>query len=226
MPSDRLLVFARRPAPGRVKTRLCPPCTPAQAAAVYDACLRDVIVAAARERATVELRYDAEPGAADYFAAEYPLLRGAAQAGGDLGERMADAFGSAFAAGAERVVLIGSDSPTLPDGVHGAAFQHLADGDAVLGPTVDGGYYLVGIAAGAWPRASTLFDQVPWSTRDVYAVTLERAASAGLALRVLPGWYDIDVADDLRRAAGDAARDSHLGRWLRSAEAERLLGGA
>jgi uncharacterized protein len=225
MPCDRLLIFARRPVPGRVKTRLCPPCSPEQAAAVYDACLRDVIAAAARARAAVEVRYDAEPGAADYFAAEYPLLRRSAQAAGDLGERMADAFDGAFAAGARRVVLIGSDSPTLPDGVHGAAFQHLEDGDAVLGPTTDGGYYLVGIAAGAWPRASRLFEQVPWSTPDVYTVTLERAAAVGLALRVLPGWYDIDVAGDLRRAASDAALGSHLGRWLRGAEADRLLAG-
>jgi uncharacterized protein len=223
MPADRLLIFARQPVPGRVKTRLSPPLTPVQAAALYDACVRDVIAAAARGRARVELWHDGAPGAADHFTGAFPHLHVEAQAPGDLGARMKDAFARAFAELAQRVVIVGSDAPTLPEPVLGAAFDHLHDAEAVIGPTIDGGYYLIGLAAGAWPRAARLFDGVAWSSDSVYAVTLERAAEAVLALRVLPGWYDIDHADDVRRAGRDAAPDSHVGRWLATPDAAGWL---
>jgi uncharacterized protein len=222
MPADRLLVFGRRPAAGRVKTRLSPPLPPDEAAAVYEACLRDVITHAARERASVELWY-AEDGqgddAAAYFAREYPHVRREPQAAGDLGERMRSAFERSFADGATRVVIIGSDAPTVPESVYGAALDDLHEADAVIAPTVDGGYYLIGLAAAAWPRAERVFLGVPWSTERVFPITVERAAEAGLDLRVLPGWYDIDVAADLRRAQADVRPESHLARWLSGAHA-------
>lgn len=254
--SDRLIVFARRPEAGRVKTRLTPPLSPDAAAEVYEACLRDVLALAAAERARIEIWFeeyagpdaaagsgrgaagagtsptqpagDARPGrtaggSEAYFAREFPVVPLVRQAKGDLGERMADAFDRSFAAGAGRVLLLGSDSPTLPPDTLHAAFDHLLDAEGVLGPALDGGYYLVGLRREAWPAAAGLFREVPWSTPDVLRVTALRAAEAGLALRTLPGWYDIDRPEDLARARVDAPPDSHLARWLAGPEGERYI---
>jgi uncharacterized protein len=223
MPADRLLVFARRPAAGRVKTRLTPPLAPADAASVYEACLRDVIATAARERARVELWYDPESDAEAYFAGGFRHLYRQPQAHGDLGQRMADAFARSFDDGAARAVIVGSDVPTLSETAYGAAFDHLHEAAAVIGPALDGGYYLIGLAADAWPRGRRLFEQITWSDTGVYAATIDRAVDAGLELRVLPGWYDVDRPDDLRRARADALAESHLGRLLRSPDLAQQL---
>jgi rSAM/selenodomain-associated transferase 1 len=225
MSSDRLLIFAKPPRAGRVKTRLSPPLPPAEAAAVYEASLRDVIALAARERGRVEVWHAGGARGERWFAREFPHILLREQAAGDLGERLCDAFARSFADGAQRVVVIGSDAPTLPDPVLTSAFEDLgeADADVVVGPTLDGGYYLIGLRAVAWPRAGRLFGGVPWSTDTVFQRTLERAHAAGLAVRVLPGWYDVDRPDDLRRARADAAPGSHLGRWLAGEAADRYL---
>jgi uncharacterized protein len=223
MAADRLLIFGRRPAAGRVKTRLTPPLPPDEAAALYEACLRDVIAHAARQRGQVELWYDAEAGADAYFAAAFPHLVCRPQRAGDLGDRLADAFDRSFADGAERVVIIGSDAPTAPDSVYGAAFDALHEAVAALAPALDGGYYLIGLAASVWPAGQRLFRAVPWSSAEVFALTLDRAAEAGLEVRVLPGWYDIDRAEDLERARADLEADSHLARWLLAAHRAGLL---
>jgi uncharacterized protein len=225
MAADRLLIFGRRPAAGRVKTRLTPPLPPDEAAAVYEACLRDVIARAARERGQVELWYDAEPGAAAYFDAEFAHLVCRPQSDGDLGARLADAFARSFEDGAARVVIVGSDAPTVPETIYGAAFDDLHDAHAVIAPALDGGYYLIGVAAAGWPSAERLFRAVPWSTDAVFAQTALRAAEAGLDMRVLPGWYDIDRPEDLDRARADLEPDSHLARWLAAAYEAGLLPG-
>lgn len=213
MLTDRIIVFAKRPAAGQVKTRLTPPLPPDEAAAVYEACMRDVIVLAARQRAQVELWYYDEPAAAAYFETELPHLPLRAQSDGDLGARMHDALQRSFADGAECVVVIGTDAPTLPESVLNAAIEDLHEVDVVLGPCVDGGYYLIGLRAGVAGRAAALFDGITWSGPTVYRDTLSRIRRAQLEVRVLPGWYDVDTIDDLRQALGDAAPDSHLARW-------------
>ena len=213
MAADRILVFARRPAAGRVKTRLTPPLPPDEAACVYEACLRDVIALAARQRAQVEIWYDDEPSAAAYFANELPHLGAIAQAGDSLGAKMKDAFERSFADNAERVIIIGTDSPTLPETFLNTAFDDLHESDAVIGPSLDGGYYLIGLRTSAWPKARKLFDHVRWSEPDVFRTTIERIELIGLSSRVQPGWYDIDTVDDLRQALRDAAEESNLCRW-------------
>ena len=225
MAADRILVFAKRPAAGRVKTRLTPPLPPDEAASVYEACLRDVIALAARQRGRVEIWYDSDPGAAAYFASELHHLRAAAQATGDLGFRMQDAFSRSFDDGAERVIIIGSDSPTLPETVLNAAFDDLHEVDVAIGPSVDGGYYLIGTRADAWPRARALFDGITWSSADVFRGTVGRIVELQLTSRVLPGWYDVDTVEDLRQAIRDAAQDSNLCRWAERPEALRFLNG-
>lgn len=223
MAADRILVFAKRPAAGRVKTRLTPPLPPDEAANVYEACLRDVIALAARQRAQVELWCVDEEHARTWFEKEMPNLPVMAQAAGDLGVKMLDAFERSFADGAERVVIIGSDIPTLPEAVVNAAFDDLHETDVAIGPTVDGGYYLIGMRAEARAKAHVLFERIVWSQPDVFRSTLGRIENAGLSSRVLPGWYDVDTIDDLRQALADAHSESHLCRWAERSESVHFL---
>jgi rSAM/selenodomain-associated transferase 1 len=214
MPSDRLLIFAKPPVAGVVKTRLSPALPAAEAARVYEACLRDVIALATRERGRVEVWHSGGVRAGRFFARAFPHVVRRAQGRGGLGTRMADAFGRSFADGGERVVLMGSDSPTLPDALLTSAFHELREAGGVIGPTLDGGYYLIGLCRAVWPEAAVIFEGMRWSTPEVLAATLERTLQAGLDVRLLPAWYDVDVPADLVRARADAAGDSHLGRWL------------
>uniref|UniRef100_UPI0026367E0D TIGR04282 family arsenosugar biosynthesis glycosyltransferase n=1 Tax=Geobacter sp. TaxID=46610 RepID=UPI0026367E0D len=114
-----------------------------------------------------------------------------------LGERMAGAFRRAFDRGCRRVAIIGTDSPDLPLAFIGWAYELLADPavDAVFGPSEDGGYYLLALKR----FHPALFAGIPWSTDKVLELSLARAAEAGLATALLPPWYDVDTADDLRR---------------------------
>jgi rSAM/selenodomain-associated transferase 1 len=223
MAADRILVFAKRPAAGRVKTRLTPPLPPDEAASVYEACLRDVIALAARQRAQVEVWYADDAAAASYFETELPHLVSHAQVNGDLGAKMKDAFERSFNDNAERVIIIGTDSPTLPETFLNTAFDDLHESDVVIGPSLDGGYYLIGCRAEAWPKARKLFDHVAWSEPGVFRATVDRIELIGLSSRVQPGWYDIDTVEDLRQALQDAAEDSNLGRWAARPESLTFL---
>jgi len=206
-----------------VKTRLSPPLPPDEAAVVYEACLRDVLALAARERGRLELWLAGGNAARAYFAQAYPLVASALQCPGDLGARLEDAFRRSFDDGAERVLVLGSDAPTLPESNLHDAFDFLEEAPVVLGPALDGGYYLVALRRDAWPAAASLFRDIPWSTSGVLRATGEHAAAAGLELRLLPAWYDIDRAEDLARARADAPPGSHLARWLDGPEGERYI---
>ena len=222
MGSDtKLLIFTRAPVPGLAKTRLCPPLSPTQAAAVHEASLRDVVAMTLRSTADTELRYAESPAAADFFDRDFPHLRAAPQSGGDLGRRMASALDDAFGRGADRVLILGSDAPTLPDRALAEAVDRR--GTVSLGPADDGGYYLVGLDRSMWPRARPMFRGIPWSTRAVLAVTRERLTRIGLRVELLRRWYDIDRIEDLRTAADHAAPGSHLADLLRRDEFARLV---
>lgn len=125
------------------------------------------------------------------------------QGTGSLGDRLARAFRGAFADGASRVVAIGADSPTLPKGHVDAAFAALRDGaDAALADSEDGGYVAIGTAG---PHTD-LFRAVPWGGSGVARATRANAERAGIELRTLPGWYDVDDADGLERLRDRARR--------------------
>jgi uncharacterized protein len=210
-----LIIFAKAPGPGRVKTRLCPPLRPEEASAVHEASLRDVVRTARQAHDDVRLRYDDAPGSADYFAAAFPDLAHETQGDGDLGRRLEAAFDDAFTNGAAAAIM-GSDSPTLPVAVLKAGVQALREHDVVLGPTPDGGYYFIGVRDRAWPRARRMLDDIPWSTDRVFSETLARLADAVPDVRILPPWYDIDRIEDLRLAAAHARPGSHLAELLAS----------
>lgn len=214
--SRRLLIFTKGPAPGRVKTRLVPPCTPEQAARVHAAALLDTVEGASRgaEGAALELWIAGGPEALAAVARLVPGRRTQAQSEGDLGARLADAFARSFAEGAERVLILGSDHPTLPPERVRAAFRALSRPVVVLGPSRDGGYYAVGLRRESWPAARAIFDGIPWSSPEVLAATATQARRLGFEAALLEEWYDVDDADDLERARRDATPGSALTRLL------------
>jgi rSAM/selenodomain-associated transferase 1 len=201
MPEDfkkALIIFAKRPAAGKVKTRLTPPLLPEEAAELYRCMLGDTLAKAARlDDLDRYLFYEEEAGAATYFSGIAGGMTFLPQQGSDLGERMAAAFRRLFAEGYGVVAIIGTDSPDLPPEFVREAYRMLESGsaDVVFGPSEDGGYYLLAMKQ----LHEGLFRDVPWSSDDVLHKSLEHAAAAGLRVTLLPVWHDVDTADDLRR---------------------------
>ncbi len=194
-----LLIFARKPIPGKVKTRLVPPFSPEQAAELYGCMLGDVLAKTANHPAVKGrfLCYENTDEAREYFVGQSRGMIFLPQLGVDLGEKMAEAFRSVFALGYGAAVVIGTDAPDLPVNFIEMAFRRLEDGDcdAVYGPCEDGGYYLLGMKKLCCP----LFRDVPWSTGRVLEVSLQRAGEAGITVSLLPLWHDVDTAADLER---------------------------
>ncbi|WP_460677580.1 TIGR04282 family arsenosugar biosynthesis glycosyltransferase [Hymenobacter coalescens] len=190
---DHLLIFARYPELGRVKTRLAAELGPDAALAAYRQLLYHTQAAVRPLTAGRTLWLAAPPPPA-----AGPLWPGVPQrvqpAAADLGQRMAHAFEDAFAGGAQRVVIIGTDCPGLSTALLERAFQELHTHDVVLGPAHDGGYYLLGLRA---PQPA-LFAGIAWSTEAVLRDTLAIAARQHLAVAQLPTLRDVDTAADWR----------------------------
>jgi len=208
-----IAVMAKASLPGKTKTRLVPPLTFAEAAAFNTAFLKDVAanMAAAGQAAPIDpyMAYG-PPGAEDFFATNLPAV-GLIEAWHDnFGDCLFAAIAALLARGHAGAVVLNSDSPTLPTALLVETAQLLAQpGDrAVLGPSRDGGYYLLGLTA---PHRR-LFQDVAWSTATVAQQTLDRAAEIGLDVHVLPEWYDVDdlvslqmLRDELDAGRGTAA---------------------
>ncbi|MBB4602280.1 hypothetical protein HNQ93_002151 [Hymenobacter luteus] len=192
--SDRhLLLFARRPELGRVKTRLAADLGDEAALAVYRRLLAHTQAVAAPVAAhrTVWL---AEAGPAADLSDEWGGYEQQPQPPGDLGQKMQAAFAQSFARGAAAVVIIGTDCPGLTTAHLTAAFRALETHDVVLGPATDGGYYLLGMKQ-LWPD---LFQNKAWSTETVRAATEADVQRLKLSLCLLPELRDVDTAADLR----------------------------
>ncbi len=216
MADDELIVvFAKPPVPGEVKTRLLPIFTAEQAAEFHLAALSDVVAAARRTGQRLELHVAGTAEARSEFQALYPGLTVLTQSEGELGARFAGAFQGAFDRGFARALIVGSDHPTLPSRHLTVALELLCDVDLVFGPSRDGGYYAVGARRSCWPAASAVFAGIPWSTGAVLQTSLERTRSAGLSFALAPEWYDVDRPEDLASLGRDAAADSTSLRFLR-----------
>ncbi|SNC64584.1 hypothetical protein SAMN06265337_1109 [Hymenobacter gelipurpurascens] len=189
---EDLLVFARYPELGKVKTRLAAGIGPEQALQVYRELLAHTQAVAA-PLAVRKWLWLAEAGPAadrsDTWAGYQPLP----QPAGDLGHRMQTAFAHSFAKGAAAAVIIGTDCPGLTTAHLEQAYTALHTHDVVLGPATDGGYYLLGMKV-VWP---TLFENKPWSTSAVLSETLAAAKLVGLQVHLLPELRDVDTAEDL-----------------------------
>ncbi len=194
---EALIVMGKVPRAGKVKTRLSPRLSPESACALYAALLADTVREIGRLRAPEKYLFHSPPSAGRSFAGphfrEFRLLP---QRGGDLGERMAHAVRVAARRGASLAVVVGADCPALSAGRLREAFRELRDGaDAVLGPTVDGGFYLVGIPADRPLPVSGVAWSTPTALRDVLADCRAR----GLSFSLLPTAFDVDTPTDLER---------------------------
>ena len=235
-------IMCKAPLAGACKTRLCPPLTAREAAELSGCFIADVATIidgvcaeGGIEGAAVYTPADARDAFAGLLPSRLPML---AQRGAGLGERLLHATETLLSDGCGGVCLINADGPTLPAALlrrAAAALRRPGDG-IVLGPAIDGGYYLIGLK-----RAhAALFEGVAWSTGQVLAQTLARAAGLGVALTLLPTWYDVDDLGSLQLllhelfgagnplAAGDvvgspAARSrAYLAQLLRAPDAARL----
>lgn len=200
-----LVIFAKAPIEGQVKTRLCPPLTLAQATELARCFLVDTV-----ERACalpeVQVYMAIIPADSEaVFRALLPFpVKYIAQRGNSLGERELNIFLDLQQNEASRIVLIGSDIPTLPTAHLQEAFAQLEDThcDAVFGPSNDGGYYLVGMGE-AHPA---LFKDITWSTPTVMSETLAQARRHNLNIVLVPQWYDVDDAQDLQHLVAELTR--------------------
>jgi rSAM/selenodomain-associated transferase 1 len=199
-------VFAKWPVPGAVKTRLAAETSPEWAARVATAFLHDTLDRLATVEARRVLAF-APADAGPYFA---ELVRGrfevTPQGDGDLGQRMAAFFREQLEAGARRVVLVGTDSPTLPPEVVQTAFGTLKYADLVLGPATDGGYYLIGCRQ----SIPGIFEGIAWGGPHVLSDTVARLPES-CRLAVLPPWYDVDTLVDWFALCGHVAAERRAG---------------
>lgn len=196
-PKNLLIVYARQPEPGKVKTRLSAAIGTESACDIY---LRfmDTLMDRIAILPDIHIRIDYEPDTAqaqEYFHAHYPNAHLSAQTPGDLGERMLQSFHEGFSEGYAKVCLIGTDIPDVPMQHITQAYQLLDSHDLVLGPSRDGGYYLIAMKA----AHRELFDGFRWSTGSVLDETLDRAREAALDTALVPPWDDVDDIEGLER---------------------------
>ena len=190
----QLAVFVRPPEAGTVKTRLAAELGEDGAAALYRAFVEDTIAICSRVREAGRVDLALWTSGHSALVSEWAERLGTSaelQPEGDLGQRLSKAFEEGLRR-YERVVVIGSDMPTLPIDLIGAAFEALEKNRLLLGPAHDGGYY----AIGASKRRQPSFDGVRWSTSTAFADTI--AANRATPAAVLPPWYDIDEPQDLK----------------------------
>jgi uncharacterized protein len=196
--ANALAIMAKAPLPGTVKTRLVPPLTAEQAAELYRALLVDQFEQLNQVDSATRYVFYAPAGAEEVlrelggFGYTYQ-----AQSDGDLGARMEQVFAMLWRLGHRNIVLIGSDLPALPLQILNDAFMRLARKEVrvVLGPSRDGGYYLIGMNQ----LAPEIFDNMTWSHDRVLADTTVRLDGLGLSYSMLPTWFDLDVAEDFQQ---------------------------
>lgn len=194
-----LIVFAKHPIPNQVKTRLIPAVSPEQAASLYSAFLIDWCETLS-ELSNVDVVIAYTPAESQ---SELQTLLGEdvayiPQVGIDLGERLTSASEWGFENRYNKIILVGSDSPTLPISYVFQAVVALDTRDVVIGPSVDGGYYLIGFSTkNHTTTVSSVFEDIAWSTANVFQQTVERIHAIDATLKLLPPWYDVDTPDDL-----------------------------
>ena len=220
-----VIVFAKNPVPNQVKTRLLPTLSPEQAATLYTAFLTDWCETLA-ELSGVDLIIAYTPPEAE---SDLRALIGKdaiyiLQMGNDLGERLTSATEWAAEYGYTKILLVGSDSPTLPISYILEALTLLDTRDVVIGPSTDGGYYLIGFsAANVSTTAPSVFEDIAWSTADVFQQTVARIRSVKATVGLLPPWYDIDTVEDLAFLHAHISAMRLAGETLQAVRTESLL---
>ena len=195
--SERLIIFGRYPVPGRTKTRLIPFLGAARAADFQRELTEKTLKTdrSLAQRRSLDLEFCVEGGSAAKLRRWLgPDLIVSEQSSGDLGERMKGAFLEAFRQGAQRVVLHGTDIPGLTTQHVDKAFDALKSHGLVLGPSTDGGYWLIGLT-----KPAALFDSMEWGTSSVFDKTVAGARRQGLSVHVLSPLTDMDTAEAVRQ---------------------------
>ncbi len=194
-----LTIMTKVPRPGEVKTRLTPPLTPAEAANLNRCFLQDTAAAISFAGDNTQgigcyMPVGAELAYQKILPHDFLLIP---QRGATFGERLRNAVPDLLGVGFATVCLIDSDSPTVPPAIFTEAARELAQSHekVVLGPSEDGGYYLIGLKA----ERPQLFQQIDWSSEQVLEQTLTRADELGLETYLLPTWYDVDDCKGLQR---------------------------
>jgi hypothetical protein len=195
--AEILAVFARAPELGRVKTRLCPPLTADEAVRLHRALVEDTLdhLGKLERKDLSRVLLLSRPL---LQATDLDVPRGwtvGIQSPGDLGAKLSSFFYGAFRREAQRVVVLGSDSPTLPLEIVGDAYEDLRHVDVTLGPAADGGYYLIGSRL----YVPDLFHGISWGTEHVLRQTKDTLERLGHRYRVLAPWYDVDRPRDLEK---------------------------
>lgn len=197
-----ILLFVKLPQPGQVKTRLAAAVGAGEAANIYEQLVARVLQRLPKSGRLI-IMFDPPDRAreisawiAKLCADHHPEFL--AQAIGDLGTRLEHAFAHAFASGCQQVVVVGSDCVELSAETFAETRCALETHDCAIGPTFDGGYYLLALKE----PCPALFAEIPWSTEFVFAQTIARARAAGLSVYELPRLHDVDTLEDWHRARG------------------------
>lgn len=210
MNEDRcLIMFAKYPEKGKVKTRLCQSWDKEMVVRLYRAFIADLLARLSRGDYGFRIACHPQERMADFcreFGETFSYLP---QTGADLGEKMHNAFKKCFSEGFQAVVVIGSDSPDLPPRIVNEAFAALEKGGAVIGPSCDGGYYLIGFSRESFTPAA--FDDMGWGTDSVGKTTVDILKNAGIHVHVLPAWRDIDRPEDVVALINDSAKTGFSG---------------
>jgi rSAM/selenodomain-associated transferase 1 len=211
-----IILFVKYPEPGKVKQRLTPPLPSEVASELYRNFILDHLITLGRLSVTLRIYFtpaSSEQQFRTLLGEERSLLP---QEGADLGERMKNAFLDVFSEGFERAVLMGSDLPDLPGRIIRDALLSLDTYGSVVGPSQDGGYYLIGFRKSTFtPEA---FDSMPWSTDTVLESTLYILDQHHRTVYMLEYWNDIDTFENLKsllhRSANSTFAHSHTMRYL------------
>ncbi len=196
-----LVIFVKYPEKGKVKSRLVLGDDDGYVADLYHCFIEDLLERVSSGNYRFLIAFDPpekETAFAELFGKNFSYMP---QTGADLGKRMHNAFTACFAEGFQSVVLIGSDSPDLPREIIEKAFGLLESYEVVIGPTYDGGYYLIGFSKNSF--SEVFFENMVWSTNSVYAETIRRFEQEGISFHVLPTWRDIDTVNDLKALLKD-----------------------
>lgn len=194
-----IIIMAKVPRAGNVKTRLQPFLTPAQSEKLAEVFLNDTLAKARKvsEKVIVAFSPKDELNYFDRFFDKSLIL--IEQKGENLGERMCNAFEFAFSQNADAVVMIGTDSPTFPHTFIENAFEKLATFDSVFGKAQDGGFYLIGLRK----LEKEVFQNVAWSSSETFAQTRRNILNLNFSLSEISDWFDVDEPQDLIRLIGE-----------------------
>mgnify|MGYP006094210539 FL=1 len=202
-----LIVYLKNPEPEKVKTRLQPHYSPEEAACLYRGFIEDTVETVSSIGAdrcwAAYTPAGARSGIETFIPSDWNL---APQVGDDLGSRMRQSLNASIATGADRAILIGSDIPSLPGSHITSAISRLDNADVVLGPTNDGGFYLIGIRS----TLPDIFSDVTWSTDNAFEQTAEGIRSKELMMSLIPPWNDIDTPEDLDAEILSSRKESRM----------------